>query len=301
MFKKYCFIIFLFVFTWVKAQEFNCSIIVNADQISVSNNQIFKTLENSLNEFINQTQWTNIKFEESERVKSAITIIITEQTDTNSFAATIQVQASRPVFNSTYYSPILNYKDNNFNFNYTEHQPLNFNINSFDSNLISVITYYNYLILGLYMDTFSEKGGQKYLETALKIARQAQQSSATGWKDTRTDITRFTLVNSLLFGGGSDLFRKFYLKYHFDILDSYHRNQKLAAKKMALHLMYIEDIYEAEQSNNSTLFRFLMDVKADEIVNSFRRNRGVDTEDLMELLNEISSNNSKKWKQIYSN
>lgn len=297
MFKQFVIGIFLCVFASVKAQELNCSVTVNADQIQVSNNQIFKTLENSLTEFINQTQWTKIDFKDHEKIKCAFSILLTEQTGTNSFRGTIQVQASRPVFNSSYYSPIINHKDNSFTFSYTQFQALNFNINNFESNLVSVMSYYAYLTIGLYQDTFSKKGGDDTLKTALKIANQAQQSGSVGWDNTRTKVTRFTLIDQLL-ADSNESFRNMYYQYHFDAMDSFERNQKLGARKLVKHLESLKNV-----SNYSTniLVRMMMDAKANEIVNVFKKNRGVNTTNLVAVLKKTSSVNSKKWKQIYTN
>ncbi|MGY5350962.1 type IX secretion system protein PorD [Wenyingzhuangia sp. IMCC45533] len=298
MFKKLFISFFLLVFTVVNAQELNCNVTVNADQISVSNNQIFKTLENSLSELINQTQWTKIDFEEHERIKCAITVIITEQSGTNNFRGSIQIQASRPVFNSTYYTPILNHKDDKFSFNYIEFQPLNYNRNGFESNLISVISYYSYVIIGLYLDTFSLDGGERHLQTALTIANQAQQSGSTGWENARNEVTRFTLVDQLL-ALENEPFRKTLYSYHYDSMDVFERNQKTAATKLLRSLLTFKDIYNANPNN--ILIRSFMDAKSDEIINIFRKNRGIDTTELIAVLKKVSANNSKKWKQIYSN
>ncbi len=298
MVKRFCLGVLLLAFTFVNAQELNCSVSVNADQISVSNNQIFKTLENSLTELVNQTKWTDVDFEEHEKIKCAFTIIITEQTTPNSFKANIQVQGSRPVFNSTYYTPIFNHKDNKFSFNYTEFEPLNYNPNGFESNLISVISYYSYLILGLYVDTFSLDGGEKYLKNALTIANQAQQSSSAGWKNTRTEVTRFTMIDQLL-ALSNEPFRKILYSYHYDCMDSFERNEKVTSKKIIATLLKLKEIYQSDPNN--ILIRSFMDAKTDEIVNIFRKNRGIDTSELISVLKKVSSNNSKKWKQIYSN
>ncbi|NIJ44972.1 hypothetical protein FHR24_001411 [Wenyingzhuangia heitensis] len=298
MYKSFFLWIFLLVFTGIKAQELNCSVTVNADQISVSNNQVFKTLENSITELINQTKWTKIDFEEHERVKCAFTILLTEQTGTNSYKGTVQVQASRPVFNSVYYSPIINHQDNSFTFRYTEFQPLNFNVNVYESNLISVISYYSYLILGIYADTFSNLGGEAYLKTALSIANQAQQSGSIGWDNKINSVTRFTLIDQLL-TQSNESFRKIYYSYHFESLDTFERNQKTAVKKLIADVILLKEIYD--DNPNNILIRMMMDAKADEIVNVFRKNRGVDVAPLVSVLKKIAPNNSKKWKQIYSN
>lgn len=298
MFKQFVLGVFLLVFTTVKAQELNCSVTVNADQIQVSNNQIFKTLENALTELINQTKWTDVKYAEHERVKCAITLLLTEQSGSNTFTGTLQVQASRPVFNSEYYSPIFNFKDNTFSFNYTEFQPLNFNPNIFESNLVSAMSYYSYLILGIYGETFKNKGGDKELKSALNIANQAQQSGSGGWGNKRSEITRFTMIDQWL-TGSNDALRKLYYTYHYDCLDSFERNQGSSINKLLKSLLTLKEIHNSNPNN--ILIRILLDAKADEIVNIFRKDRSLDTDPLISILKKVSPVNSKKWRQIYSN
>jgi len=298
MSKQFVLLIFLLVFTNVRAQELSCNVTVNADQISVSNNKVFKTLENSLTELVNQTKWTDFDFKEHERIKCGITILLTEQTATNTYRATIQVQASRPVFNSVYYSPLLNHKDNSFTFNYTEFQPLNYNENRSESNLVSVMSYYTYLILGVYVDTFNKLGGEKYLKTALNIANQAQQTNSVGWNNSVNEVTRFTLIDQLL-TQSNETFRNLYYSYHYNSLDSFERNSNQAVKTLLRVLLDLKKIHQ--QNPNNILIRFMMDAKADEIVNIYRKYRNVDTTELLKTLKKVAPNYSRKWRQIYSN
>ena len=172
--------ILLFSFFSLNAQELNCLITVNSDQIGGSNKQVFNTLQQSLNEYINQTKWTNRIVKPEERVNCAMTIIITSR-DNNNFTATLQVQSTRPVYNSSYASPILNIKDNEFNFKYNEFDPLIYNKNSFDSNLVSSIVFYVNIILGIDADTFSKYGGETELKEAQNVMLQAQQSGLSAW------------------------------------------------------------------------------------------------------------------------
>ncbi|MDG1111173.1 MAG: DUF4835 family protein, partial [Polaribacter sp.] len=125
----------------ISAQELNCLVTVNSAQVQGSNVQVFKTLQSSLSEFINQTKWTDNEVEVEERITCAMNIIITSR-DNNSFEASIQVQSTRPVYGTTYDSPILNIRDEKFSFTYNEFDPFIYNPNSFDSNLISTIVFY---------------------------------------------------------------------------------------------------------------------------------------------------------------
>ena len=143
MHKILSFILF-FALSFLQAQELNCIVKVNAEQLAVSNNQVFKTLEKSLTDFINKTSWTSQAYKQNEKINCSMFINVNSY-DSQNFTASIQVQSSRPVFNSTYSSPVFNYNDKDFNFSYTEFQLLNFNPATFDSNLVSVIAFYRYL------------------------------------------------------------------------------------------------------------------------------------------------------------
>ncbi|HBY67323.1 MAG TPA: DUF4835 domain-containing protein, partial [Flavobacteriaceae bacterium] len=135
-----------------QAQELNCTVVVDAEQTGQPNLQVFRTLQQELTDFINTTTWTIKVYKNQERIDCNMSIIISDF-ESNSFTATIQIQAARPTFNSTYDTPIYNYNDRQFSFDYTEFQPLNFNLNTFNSNLISVIAYHVYTVIGLDADT----------------------------------------------------------------------------------------------------------------------------------------------------
>ena len=134
--KLLFFFSFLITFTFGEAQELNCEVVVNSDQVNQTNQQIFRTLERSLNDFVNKNKWTNRVFRENERISARMFITVT-QYESDRFEANIQIQSSRPVYNTSYESPIFNYKDNAFNFIYQEFQPLVYNENVFESNLIA--------------------------------------------------------------------------------------------------------------------------------------------------------------------
>ncbi|HSQ47577.1 MAG TPA: DUF4835 family protein, partial [Lutibacter sp.] len=158
----------LFFTVQLNAQELKCTIAVNADKIPGSNKQIFKTLENSLNEFVNQKRWTNFNYSPQERISCNFTLTILEQSG-DDFKGHIQIQSSRPVYSSTYLTPVFNFKDDNFSFSYIEYEPLQFNENQFESNLTSIVSFYVYMILGMDADTFALNGGTPFFTKAQNI------------------------------------------------------------------------------------------------------------------------------------
>ncbi|MBL4939525.1 MAG: DUF4835 family protein, partial [Lutibacter sp.] len=205
-------LLILFTVAHVNAQELNCSVTVNSDKIPGSNKQIFTTLTNSLNEFINQKRWTNYNYKPQERIDCNLTLTILEQSG-DDFRGHIQIQSSRPVFNSSYLTPIFNFKDDNFSFKYVEFETFQFNENTYETNLISVISFYVYTILGFDADTFSLNDGTQFYTKAQDILVQAQQSGYTGWNQNDGRKTRFTLIDNIL-SPTYQLFRNSMYEYH---------------------------------------------------------------------------------------
>ncbi len=292
--KLFLFFVLLISFS-IKSQELNCLVNINFEQVGGSNRQIFKTLETSLNEFINQTKWTNRVVKVEERIDCAMNIIITSRNN-NTFEATLQVQSNRPVFGSTYTTPILNLKDNDFTFKYNEFDPLLYNRNSYDSNLVSTIVFYVYTILGLDADTFSEFGGETELKEAENVMLQAQQSGLSSWQNVVGKQNRFLLIDNLL-SSKLRTFRTVMYKYHIRGLDNYSSNPKQAKQTIEDNVLSIERLYNKTVGNY--LIRVFFDAKADEIVNIY--SDGARTRNqarLASTLRKISPNNNSKWRNL---
>jgi hypothetical protein len=292
--RKLILVAFIIFFGTAQAQELNCTLKVNADKVGGTNTQIFKTLERSLTDFVNKTSWTTQKIAANERINCSMFITVNEFAG-NQFKATIQVGSSRPVFNSTYTSPVFNYNDKDFNFEYNEFQNLSFNPASFDSNLVSVIAYYSLIIIGLDADTFAQDGGTPYYEVAQEIVNVAQSSGFAGWGQGDSNQNRYFLVNNLT----SNMyvqFRDALYQYHFDGLDTMHKDLKTAKEKI---IGAITQLSFMELSKpNSFLTRVFFDAKADEIVSIFTGGPTVDNATLLDKLFTVSPMNSSKWAEI---
>jgi len=284
----------LFIVLGASAQELNCAITVNSDQVGQTNQQIFRTLERSLNDFVNKTKWTNRTYRENERVNARMFITVT-QYESDRFEANIQIQSTRPVFNTTYESPVFNYKDNAFNFQYQEFQPLVFNPNNFDSNLVGVISYYVYMILGLDADTFSLEGGNDFYRQAQNIVTQAQSSSYSGWSQETGDRSRFELVDNLL----SNSFREYRIamyNYHRKGLDILADNNSTGKQIIAGSLRLFETLISRRP--NAFLIQTFFDAKSEEIQNIFSDGPKVDIVKLKETLNKVAPFYSGTWNEI---
>ncbi|HEX9150607.1 MAG TPA: DUF4835 family protein, partial [Flavobacterium sp.] len=187
----------LLTFGLTQAQQLNCTVTVNAQKLSNANQQVFKTLETSISEFVNKTDWTGQTFKQNEKINCSMYITVSSNS-ADQFTATIQVQSSRPVFNSSYASPVLNYNDKDFSFRYTEFENLIFNPTTFDSNLVSVLAFYSYVILGMDSDTFVLESGNPNFEIAQNISNVAQQGGSKGWGQTDGNQNRYFLINDIL-------------------------------------------------------------------------------------------------------
>jgi hypothetical protein len=275
------------------SQELNCTVTVNTQKLSNANQQVFKTLETSVSEFVNQTQWTSLSYKQNEKINCSMYITISAN-NSDQFTATIQVQSSRLVFNSSYSTPVLNFNDKDFSFNYTEFQPLIFNPADFESNLVSVISFYSYIILGMDADTFVPLGGNSFLETAQNIANVAQQSGYKGWSQADGNNSRFYLISDLLAPVYNDV-RQSSLMYHSG-LDSMTQDLKGSKEKIKLALLNIGKLNALKP--NAFLTRVFFDAKSDEIVSIFSGGPSIPITDLVESLNKSSPLNSSKWGSI---
>ncbi|MDG2150774.1 MAG: DUF4835 family protein [Polaribacter sp.] len=289
------FLLLFFSISLLKSQELNCLVTVNYNQVQGSNTQIFKTLEKSLTEFVNQTKWTTKEVKPEERIDCAFTIIISSRAS-NTFKATLQVQSSRPVYDSSYASPILNLKDNDFNFKYNEFDPLIYNRNSFDSNLISTIVFYANIILGADADTFKRNGGEVYLKEAQNVMLQAQQSGLASWQNVVGKQNRFLLIDNLL-SPKLRPYRAATYTYHRLGLDVFSSNKKKGKQTIENAILSLESIYNKTVGNY--LIRLFFDAKSDEIVNMYSDGPVTNSQKrLTQMVKKISPNNNSKWKNI---
>jgi hypothetical protein len=280
---------------FVSAQELNCNLVVNAQQTGNENVQVFKTLEKQLNEFINNTRWTDKSFALQERIDCSMIINI-QNYDSDAFQASIQVQSVRPVHNSNYVSSVYNFNDKDFNFKYLEYQNLNFNPTQFQSNLISVLTFHVYMILGLDADTFELNGGDIHYKQARDIANYSQQGNVQGWAPPKGgDQTRRVLIDNVLSKTYQE-YRTALYNYHRLGLDLMSSDTKEAKTKIANALLGFEALHKRRP--NSFLVRTFFDAKSDEIADVFSAGPNVKITELVSVLNRVAPMHSKKWVTI---
>ncbi len=285
---------FLFATFFSNSQELNCTVFIDADQTGQPNLQVFRTLETQLLEFINNTHWTNKEYKNQERIDCNMSIIISEFNN-NIFRATLQIQASRPIFQSTYSSPIYNYNDKQFSFTYIEFERLNFNINNFDSNLVSVIAFHVYTILGLDADTYELNGGEGYFDTAKQIVNTAASSGSRGWKSSDGNQSRFRFNDALV----SQVYKEFHTamyEYHRLGLDLMYQSQEDAKTNIIKAIGILKTINDRRP--NSYLLRTFFDAKAEEIQSVFSGGPSVNITSLVNNLNRMAPTKRSNWSEI---
>ena len=281
------------IFSCAQSQELNCTVTVNAQKLPNANQSVFKTLETALNEFVNRTQWTSQTFKQNEKINCSMYITISSN-NSDQFVATIQVQSSRPIHNSSYASPILNFNDKDFTFKYAEFESLNYNPTAFESNLVSVISFYSYVILGMDADSFVAESGNTYFETAQNISNVAQQSGYKGWTQADGNQSRYFLINDLLSPTFREVRQTMY-DYH-NGLDLMNQDLKASKEKIKKSLLNLSKLNATRP--NAFLTRVFFDAKSDEIVSIFSGGPTISITDLVDNLNRISPLNSSKWSSI---
>ena len=283
-----------FCVSFVSAQELNCEVIVNSEQTGQSNLTVFKTLQTSLSEFVNKTTWTGVTYQNQERINCSIFINISSF-DNESFTGTIQVQSSRPVFGSSLISPVFNFNDEQFTFNYREFEPLNYSENAYSSNLVSVISYYVYTILGLDADTFQLEGGTPFYEEANRIVTTAQQGNSSGWRGSDGTRSRYRL-NADLLSNAFLGYRTTLYQYHRLGLDTMHKDVSKGKEAVSASILNLKKMSESRP--NSLLMRVFFDAKAQEIEQIFSGGPSVPVTELKEALNRIAPLYAENWSKL---
>jgi len=277
------------------SQELNCELVVNAQLTGNENVQIFKTLETQLQEFINNKRWTNKTVAPQERINASIFINV-ENYDGDRFKASIQVSSSRPIFNSSYESPIYNFNDRDFNFQYLEFQNLNYSPTQFESNLVSVLAFHVYMILGMDADTFELKGGQEYYDQARTIVGYSQQNNGVGWQPPRGGSqTRSALLDNIMSPTYKE-YREVLYDYHRGGLDNMHENPKKGKQLVSDALLSFQTMNNRRP--NSFILRVFFDAKAEEIEDVFSDGPSVEIDGLLTTLSKIAPMHASKWRNI---
>ena len=279
----------------MQAQELNATLTINSDKVQGTNKQIFNTLQNALIEFINNKKWTTATFTQNERIDCSFTIIVNTQEDRR-FSAEIQVQAQRPVYNSTYSTTIFNYRDTEFDFEYTEFEPLEHTENTLNSNLTATIIYYIYMVLGFDFGSFSPNGGQQFFQQAQQVVTLAQsEPSWNGWTAFASRRNRHALATALT-ENQSEGFHTMWYNYHRKGLDEMAANSDRGRTNLISSLPALKELKSARP--NSILLQFFYDSKLDETVSVYSKATTQEKQEGHKMLSDLFPTASSRLESL---
>lgn len=270
------------------AQELNCTVTINSDQIEGSNKQVYETLKQGIEEYMNQNRWTNMTFAETEKIECSMLIVV-KQVLGNSYSCEMTLQSRRPVYGTTYTTPLLNFKDNAFNFTYQEFDRIEWQQNQFTTNLTAMLAYYCYLIIGHDLDSYQRLGGTPCFRMCEEIVNACQSASMEGseqkgWLAFDSNRNRYALINNLQ-DEAFKKYRNFYYEYHRLGLDEMSGNVTNGRARIAEGLPVLKEAYRARPA--TYVINTFLDAKADELVDIFRKGTDKEKKEVYDLLIDI--------------
>ena len=278
----------------MSAQELNCQVEVNSSQIQGTNKSVFETLQQSISEYFNNTKWTNAQFYPNEKIECRFYLTVGEYTD-DRIKGDIQVQLSRPVYNSTYTTTLLNFKDTRVEFDYKEGDPIIFSENSIDSNLTALLNYYAYLFLALDFDSFSPMGGQQFFDKAAAVVQLAQSTGEIGWRAFEDNKNR-SAVLSVYTDNNTSAIRQMNYDYYRKGLDEMVTSPDKGRGVITESLKTMGKIYDvAPMSVALSMFR---DAKLDELVNVYSKAPQSQREEVYQLLEKLYPTERERLEKI---
>ncbi len=295
---KFRFLIFFYFFTIAaQAQELNFTVIINSERSRIQNTDIFNQMKTNFEQFLNGRSWTTDEYRPEERVKGTMLITINEVPQVSFYNATVQIQVVRPVYGTNFESLILNFADRNWNFEYIESQPLEFNRFTFLNNITSLLAFYAHIALGIDDDTFALRGGNAFFEIANEIVNNAQQSGRAGWVQSQSDRrNRYWLINDIYVSTIYGSIREAYYLYHRQGMDLIQLDPDTAYKNI-LEAIRLVTAANNLQPNGIFTISFL-DAKADEISKVLRNAPFEIRSEAVKLLLEVDPNNSRKYNEL---
>ena len=293
--KLFLYIIFGVFTINISAQELLCNIRVNSSQVQTSDRKVFQTLQTEIYEFINNKKWSTTNIQNEERIECNIMINISKKISNDEFEASIQIQSTRPIYGTSYKSTLFNYLDNNFRFKYLEYQSLEFSESTHMSNLTSVLAFYVNIVLGLDFATFSEEGGNEYLNMAQKIVSNAQNAPESGWKAFESDKNRYWLAHDLMDQRYSDFHMCMY-RYHRTGMDKLAEEPDDARFEITEALESLKSIYRENAS--AFILKLFFDAKSDEIIKIYSEAFPNEKARIAKTLIEIDPSHSTKYQAI---
>lgn len=282
----------------VSAQELDARIVVNHNQIQGTEATVFENLQQTLEQFVNDRQWTNLKFQKNERISCSFNITVTKYDQaTGMFTCKAMVQANRPVYNATYTTTLFQITDNDFNFQFNPFDQLEWNEQSVDNQLTALFAYYAYLFIGMNLDSFAPMGGEDVLQRCMNLTNNAQNLNFTGWKSFDSDRNRFAIINDYL-DGSMQPFRQLQYDYYRKGLDEMANNVERGRTEVSTAIE--NDLKKChEERPTSMLPQIWTDYKRDELANIYKgKGTQKEKETVYDILFSINASQNNAWEKI---
>ena len=284
------------------AQEINCKVTINSDQIEGSNKQVYETMKSAIEEYMNQNRWTNMTYAEHEKIECSMLLVV-KAVDNNLYACEMTLQSRRPVYGTTYTTPLLNFVDRSFNFTYQEYDRIEWQQNTFTTNLTAMLAYYCYLIIGHDQDSFQRLGGTPYFQQCEEIVNMCQSASMEGteqkgWLAFDSNRNRYALINNLL-DEAFKKYRNYYYEYHRLGLDEMSGNVTNGRARIAEGMPVLKEAYRARPA--TYVINTFLDAKADELVDIFQKGKDEEKKAVYELLMDIDATRQTTYDRINEN
>jgi hypothetical protein len=274
-------------------QELNCKVTINSQKASKTDPKVFKTLEQALNDFMNGTKWSNDNFKPFEKIECSILLTIETEPKENSFTASLTITSSRPVFNSDYRTPLMNYKDRSFEFTYKENDALDFNENTYNNNLTHTFGYYAFVILGMDYDTYAPSGGTPFFNKAEVLCQLAQNASSdAGWKNNFGERTRTNLIAEIQ-NNRYRTFREVLYTYHLKGLDVMYDDVVKGRTAISNAINLLSGINT--DNSNTMIVQLFTQAKSNEITSIFETAEKSEKEVTFKTMSKIDATNTQKY------
>ena len=296
--KRLLFLLTLFLSVVMQAQELQVKININHQQIQGTDKAVFDNLQETLQQFVNEKQWTALQFQENERIQCTFNITVTKyDASNNRFTCTALIQANRPVYNSAYTTTLYNNRDKNFDFEYVQFDQLNFNEEVIDNQLMALMGYYAYLIIGLDLDSFSPMGGTDVLQRCMNLVNNAQNLEFIGWKSFEDSRNRFAFINDYL-DEAMKPFRQLQYEYYRKGLDEMAQNAERGRTNVTTTLETL--LKQAHEDKPLSLVpQIWTDYKKEELANIYKgKGTQKEKESVYDVLFNINASQSSSWDKI---
>lgn len=281
-----------------EAQELQARVNINHQQVQGTDASVFESLQQTLEQFINEQQWTSLQFQKNERIQCNFNITVTKyDASTNMFTCNALIQANRPVYNASYTTTLYNNRDNNFDFEFAQFDQLNFNEEQIDNQLVALTAYYAFLIIGLDLDSFSPMGGEDVLQRCLNLANNAQNLSFAGWKAFEDDRNRFAIINDYM-EGAMRPFRQLQYDYYRLGLDEMANNAERGRTNVTTAIE--NNLKKAHEDRPlSMLPQIWTDYKKEELANIYKgKGTQKEKESVYDILFSINASQNNSWEKI---